>query len=263
MIGRFGFSVSAILSRARARFGVFAARIADYRLFYQLERFTMISQSKFAVNLGIARWYAEVPGAVVECGTWKGGMIAGLANALGCHRDYYLYDSFEGLPPAQACDGEAARRWQADKTSPGYFDNCKASENDAREAMEFVGVFDARIVKGWFRDTLPEAHFPEGIAILRMDADWYEPTLEILNHLFRLVNRGGVIIIDDYHMWEGCSRAVHEFLATNHCAERINERFGVCYITKVAERVVEPTTATYSTPRVRGVGRKGAPLPAN
>ena len=236
MIGRWGFSVADIFSRLGGKLGVLTTRLADYRLFYRLEKFTMISQSKFAVNLEIARWFSHVPGAVVECGTWKGGMIAGIATALGSHREYFLFDSFEGLPPAQpSMDGEAALRWQADTASPNYFENCKAAEDDAREAMKFAGVSDARIFKGWFRDTLPDAEFPDGIAILRLDADWYEPTMEILDHLFKFVRKDGVIIIDDYHTWEGCSRAVHDFLAKHRCVERINERFGVCYIRKLTD----------------------------
>ena len=37
--------------------------------------------------------------AIVECGCWKGGMSAALIEIGGFQRDYYFFDSFEGLPP--------------------------------------------------------------------------------------------------------------------------------------------------------------------
>ena len=49
-------------------------------------------------------------------------------------RDYVLFDSFEGLPPAAEIDGENAIAWQADTTSPEYFDNCTAGEEVARDS---------------------------------------------------------------------------------------------------------------------------------
>src|SRR5690348_7511798 len=69
---------------------------------------TMIPASTYAKNLMIAENYIRsVPGCVVECGTWRGGMIAGIADVLGAERDYFLFDSFEGLPAAGEIDGTA------------------------------------------------------------------------------------------------------------------------------------------------------------
>jgi hypothetical protein len=160
-------------------------------------------------------------------------MVAGMASVLGNTRNYYLFDSFQGLPPAKEIDGESAISWQSDTTSPSYFDNCTASEQDAKRAMELAGIHNSKIEKGWFQDTLPKAEFSEGIAILRMDADWYDSTMDILNNLFQAINKGGVILIDDYYTWDGCSKAVHDFLSKHQCVERINSHNGVCFIEKV------------------------------
>jgi O-methyltransferase len=197
------------------------ARLMYDRLYRRYAGFTMIPRRVYKCNLALVSRFAHVPGDVVECGTWKGGMIAGIAELLGPRRRYHLYDSFEGLPPAKAIDGEAALKWQANTTSARYFDNCRASEEDATQAMALAGV-DYKLHKGWFEATLPGSIFPSGIAILRMDADWYESTITILNHVFMAVNRGGCIIIDDYHTWDGCSKAVHDFLSRNQRCERID-----------------------------------------
>ena len=201
---------------------------AIYRKF---QTFTMIPGDVYVANLELVHRFASVRGSVVECGTWKGGMIAGIAELVGGDRRYLLFDSFQGLPPAQTIDGPAALSWQCDTTSPRYFDNCTASEEDARRAMELAGV-PAAIKKGWFRDTLPVTPFHEGIAVLRLDADWYDSTMEVLNNLFRRVVEGGVVIVDDYYTWDGCSKAVHDYLSQNRCAERIQTYKGVCFLVK-------------------------------
>jgi len=191
-------------------------------VFSRFKAHTVLRFDDYCANLRLANRFKHLPGAIVECGTWKGGMIAGIAYLFGTARSYYLFDSFEGLPPAKEIDGERALRWQVDTESPRYFDNCRASIEDAREAMERAGVYDARIVKGWFEDTLPGAAFDDGISVLRMDADWYESTMCILDNLFQHVVPGGCVIVDDYHCWEGCAKAIHDFLSRNQRAERIN-----------------------------------------
>ncbi len=197
-------------------------RIQDLRIHRRVKNYTMIPRKGYCANLRLARRFLRIPGAIVECGTWKGGMSAGMASVFGKDRQYFLYDSFEGLPEAKIIDGEAAQQWQADKNSPHYYNNCKASAEDARLAMASVGVANANILKGWFEQTLPHAKFQQGIALLRMDGDWYDSTICILNHLFPQVNPGGCVVIDDYHCWEGCSKAVHDYLSRCQRPERVN-----------------------------------------
>ena len=86
-------------------------------------------------NSKLAKMAIDVEGIVVECGVWRGGAIASIAEVLGPDRHYFLFDSFEGLPPADDIDGESAAAWQADTSSPDYHDNCSAEERWAREAM--------------------------------------------------------------------------------------------------------------------------------
>jgi len=144
-------------------------------LYRKYKQYTMIPEGAYFDNLRLATRVAAIEGNIVECGTWRGGMIAGIAEVLGSQRRYYLCDSFQGLPPAKEIDGEAARNWQADTASPGYHNNCLASEEDVRAAMSMSPASDYKILKGWFEETLPT--FPgEPIALLRMDADWYDST---------------------------------------------------------------------------------------
>jgi hypothetical protein len=71
---------------------------------------------------------------------------------------------------------------------------------------------EVKNIKYHVGDILQNTVFPEKIAILRLDTDWYESTAFELKHFYDKVVPGGVIIIDDYGHWMGCRRAVDEFL---------------------------------------------------
>ena len=191
----------------------------------------MVPKSVYLLNLLLVDQVKHIPGLIVECGVWKGGLIAGIAKILGNSRKYILFDSFEGLPPAQDIDGETAKKWQADTESPTYFDNCTAAEADAQTAMAMSGVDNYSIVKGWFDNTLDAYTWDSPIAVLRLDGDWYDSTLTCLNSLFPRVAKGGIIIIDDYYTWDGCSKAVHDYLSQEQRTERIAQFYNrVCYL---------------------------------
>ena len=158
----------------------------------------------------------------------------GHLRLLGDDERYFLFDSFEGMPPAKEIDGPAALAWQAaqaEKNSPAYFDNCAAERKWADEAMALAGTRRYHAIQGWFDQTLPGFVPPEPIAILRLDADWYDSVKVCLNCLFPRMARGGVVIVDDYRTWDGCSRAVHDYLSEQKSAVRISQfRDNVCYL---------------------------------
>jgi len=194
--------------------------------------FTMVPEQVYVRNLAIAERISGLDGCIVECGVWRGGMIAGLADMLGSERSYYLLDSFQGLPKAQEIDGESAREWQENVNSPNFYDNCCAPEEYARKAMSISKARNYSLYPGWFEDTLPNFKPDKEIALLRLDADWYESTTLCLNYLFNLVAKGGLIILDDYYDWDGCSKAVHDFLSVNSRNEKIDSFNGICFLVK-------------------------------
>ena len=136
-----------------------------------------------------------------------------MAEVLGADRQYFLFDSFEGLPPARDIDGPAAVAWQSDTASPNYYNNCTAAEQEATAAMKLSGATAFSLVKGWFDKTLPQFTPPCQIAVLRLDCDWYDSVRVCMENLYPLVAPGGIVIVDDYYTWDGCARAVNEFIS--------------------------------------------------
>lgn len=200
-------------------------------LFKKYSEYTMVPKDLYMTNLKISYQFKSIPGDIVECGVWKGGMVAGISELIG-NKKAFLFDSFEGLPKAQDIDGKNALVWQNDTYGKYYFDNCTADEHYALQAMALSGIeFESK--KGWFEDTLNDSLSISSISILRLDADWYDSTLVCLKFLFPKVTKGGVIIIDDYFAWDGCSRAVHFYLNSINSISRIQSLGGVAFIRKL------------------------------
>jgi O-methyltransferase len=154
-----------------------------------------------------------VPGAIVECGTWNGGMSAAMATVLP-GRISVLLDSFEGLPVPRDIDGQRSASWGGE---------LKADAAVAYDVMMRTGE-RFEIHPGWFDDTVPDVAAHVGpIAVLRLDGDWYDSTMTCLTHLFPLVTPGGLVILDDYEVWPGCTRAVHDYLSREGRTEPIRQ----------------------------------------
>lgn len=204
-----------------------------YRSLYaKYQPYTMIHQDHFALNLELCNAFKHIEGDYVECGVWRGGMSAAIAEVLGKQKSIHLFDSFEGLPPAKDIDGKEALAWQQNTSSPAYFDNCSAEESFVHEAMKLAKHAHYKTYRGWFEKTL-STYEKNPISILRLDGDWYDSIKTCLNHLFPFVVPGGLIILDDYHTWDGCAKAVHDYLSESQSPSRIYQwKDAIGYIIK-------------------------------
>jgi O-methyltransferase len=199
-------------------------------IYNKYKDFTMIPSLIFIDNVLLCDSINSINGCIVECGVWRGGMIAGIYDYSNLKRKCILFDSFEGLPSVKENDGDAAKTWQESNNGVGLH-NCEAEISFAEKAMKLANSNKHNIVQGWFEQTLPVTKINEPIAVLRLDGDWYDSTMVCLINLYPLVAENGIIIIDDYYAWDGCSRAVHDYLSQNNLPLRISQTTnGVCYI---------------------------------
>lgn len=166
---------------------------------------------------------AQIPGAIVECGVWRGGSMMAVARTLieagDMTRDLFLYDTFDGMPEPGAKDvtytGTSAstlmRNSSKDDPESVW---CYAPIDSVKNALCGIGYSENRIhfVQGMVEDTIPRAA-PEQIALLRLDTDWYQSTRHELIHLYPRLSKGGVLMIDDYGHWDGSRKAVDEWQA--------------------------------------------------
>lgn len=167
---------------------------------------------------------ANVPGAFVECGVWKGGSSAIMALAMKSsrqQRQLHLFDSFEGLPEPGEHDGEMAALYSEGRNGGKLtsINQCSVGLNEVRHLMLDKIKVPERFVHfhvGWFQETVPVIAGRVGsIALLRLDGDWYDSTKICLESLYSLLSPGGIIILDDYFAWEGARKATDEYRASN------------------------------------------------
>lgn len=151
-----------------------------------------------------------VAGDLMECGVWRGGttvFMRGFLKAFGItDRRVWVADSFRG-PPVPSLSQDLG-----EDLSAAQYPALAISLESVRELFERYGLLDSQVqfVPGWFKDTLPEA--PIGpLALLRIDADLYESTQDVLAALYPKVSAGGFVIVDDYHCIPGCRQAVDDY----------------------------------------------------
>jgi hypothetical protein len=202
-------------------------------LYEKYKDFTMLGPVEYATNLALAST-VSTPGCVIECGVWKGGSSAGMAEVLGPDRQYFLFDSYQGHVEPKPVDGPAAMAWQADKSGPWYFDNAVVGTEFADAAMKMSGAKNYQLVKGYFDDTVPGFIPPSKIAVLRIDCDWHAGTMTCLKALFPHLADDGIMIADGYEDWDGYARAIHEYLAGYEAPVRIKQFGELHYLVKGA-----------------------------
>jgi O-methyltransferase len=204
-----------------------AKKLAAVKL---VQPYTMVGFERLINAYDLVRRAEEqrLRGAIVECGVFKGGSAAVMTMASSPQRKVWLFDSFEGLPEPTEEDGAMAIEYSGDRATGALapIGQCVGPLDVVKELFfEKLHVPPSRIEirQGWFQDTLPIAKQEIGpIAVLRLDGDWYDSTKVCLDNLYDLVISGGFVIIDDYGYWEGCRRAVDEFLAARKLDVALN-----------------------------------------
>ena len=180
-----------------------------------------------------------VPGDLIETGVWRGGatifMRATLAALGDTDRRVWVADSFQGLPRPDAdrypADAQLDRRLRMmSKTGLSILNSDRVARmsetiwnrlhdtvlevtiDDVKSNFARYGLLDQQVefLVGWFADTLPSAPI-EKLAVLRLDGDLYESTMDALSALYPKLSVGGYVIVDDYGCIDACRMAVHDY----------------------------------------------------
>lgn len=158
---------------------------------------------------------ADRPGTVVECGVFKGASFSRFAafrqlfSPPGAVR-LIGFDTFGEFPTTG---------FEADHALLAAFVEQAGSTSIGVDQLQ--GLLDGRsvghdveLVAGDLVDTAAAwaaANPDPEITLLHVDVDIYEPSKAIFEHLWPLVAPGGVVILDDYGVWEGETLAFHEY----------------------------------------------------
>jgi hypothetical protein len=162
-----------------------------------------------------------IPGDFMETGVWRGGATIFMRAILKVDnipdRRVWVADSFAGLPKPNI------EKYPADKDDTFHqYSELVVSLDEVKANFRRFDLLDEQVcfLPGWFRDTLPDAPI-DRLAVLRLDGDMYESTMEALVHLYPKVSRGGFIIIDDYGAVAGCRKAVDDYRLKQAAEEEV------------------------------------------
>ncbi|MEH6515141.1 MAG: TylF/MycF/NovP-related O-methyltransferase [Halioglobus sp.] len=174
---------------------------------------TMVGSSRLDnVQLCVERVLEEnIPGDLIETGVWRGGctifMRALLETYADPHRTVWVADSFSGMPKPNSEKYPADRRFDL-----SMWRSLSVSADEVRANFARFGLLDNRVkfLEGFFSETLPSAPI-EQLAIMRLDGDLYESTIDSLNYLYPKLSSGGFVIIDDFFCSAPCKQAVDDY----------------------------------------------------
>lgn len=187
------------------------------QIYDEARRHSCCSQERLNFNVEAVRHanLRGVDGDIVEIGVYQGGsMIAMLrADEEKSGRYYFLYDTFAGMtaPSEVDCDLNGYHATTLMQHSPDV--KCVAGLEDVKKNVlaNLGGVRADRLIFV-VGDVTKTKVLPRKIAVLRLDTDFYTSTKFELEHFYDLVSPGGIVIVDDYGHWQGCKKAVDEFL---------------------------------------------------
>jgi hypothetical protein len=152
-----------------------------------------------------------IPGDLIETGVWRGGASIFMRGILKAHgvtdRRVWVADSFAGLPPA-----DVARYPKEVPVGLHLARDLAVSVDEVKANFARYDLLDAQVcfLQGWFRDTLPAAPI-DRLAVIRLDGDMYESTMDALVHLYPKLETGGFCIVDDWNAVTTCEEAVKDY----------------------------------------------------
>ncbi len=162
-----------------------------------------------------------IPGDFVECGVFRGGnaiLAKMIFDAYRSERKVWLFDTFLGMTKPTPVDIGTST---GEDTLVEYLKMDRGDHNEwvfcpidqVKANFDAAGLLDDRVtfVQGDVLKTLDQPLLPEGIAVLRLDTDWYESTKKELQVLYPRLSVGGVLLIDDYGHFQGAQRATDEY----------------------------------------------------
>lgn len=162
-----------------------------------------------------------IPGDFIETGVWRGGasiMMRAVCKAYGAtDRSVFCADSFEGLPSPDAAFPEDA----GDDHST--YEQLAVSVEQVAANFASYGLLDDQVkfLKGWFKDTLPSVNGT--FAVVRLDGDMYESTIQAIEALYPQLSEGGYLIVDDYGAVKGCKKAIHDYREAHGITDQMHQ----------------------------------------
>ncbi len=186
---------------------------------------TQVNKQEVRIVLEAVAGTLALGGAVVEFGCYTGTTSLFISRFLSMQkipREYFVYDSFEGLPEKTTLDLSPA----GEQFRPGEL---RATKKQFLEHYKKAGLTPPRIVKGWFQDVRPD-QLPERIACAFLDGDYYESVRIPLGLISPRLCTGAQIVVDDYanEALPGAAKALDTWRLSHTSTLRVAHSMAIC-----------------------------------
>ncbi len=196
------------------------------RIWEKTSSYSLLNKGKLFTIINAVDYLEKsaIKGDFVQTGVYQGGSVMmvlfRLKELKSVSRSFFLYDTYEGMPEPTKYDvsffGQKAikkyNKVKLGKSSVGSnWVNASLEEVKKNIKLANYPLNKLHFIKGKIEDTIPKT-IPKKIAFLHLDTDFYESTKHSLQYLYDLVVPGGIVIFDDYFHWQGCKKAIDEFI---------------------------------------------------
>lgn len=195
-------------------------KLPDYSKAFEYENSFYLSSTpgrivKMLAHYELYKMTADIPGAIIECGVFKGVSLIRFTTFRNLFKKTYLkkiiaFDTFEKFPKTKF--GQDKKPRQKFITDAGAESISKKQMIDVLKHKHIYENID--LIKGDITKTVPQylKTYPNlKISLLNLDTDIYEPAVVILNYLFPKILKGGILILDDYGIFPGETKAVNDY----------------------------------------------------
>lgn len=173
--------------------------------------------SKILAHYELFKIVQHLPGAIVECGVFKGVSFTRFAMFRSLFGNVYAkkmigFDTFGEFPKTN---------YKPDKKFRNNFIKDAGIESINKDQllriMEYKGINkNVELIAGDICKTVPEyaKKNPQlKISLLNLDTDIYEPSAVILKYFWNKIVKGGILLLDDYGVFPGETKAIDEFFS--------------------------------------------------
>ena len=208
----------------------------EKKLMQKVKNFTLTNDERIWLIIQAVKVLNQnnINGDIVECGVWKGGnliLFGDLCRKYSLDKTIFGYDTYEVMTEPTSHDvnfyeksaKKNLEKYKNQKKHKNSFWVANDIDDTKKNITNNTDHKKIRLIKGDVLKTLDKKeNLPSSISLLRLDTDFYESTKKELEVLYPLLNKGGILIIDDYGHWKGCRKAVDEYF------ENKNINFFMC-----------------------------------
>lgn len=162
------------------------------RIYNAVRRNTLVDRNRCYALYLLAQQVVDLPGDVLEVGTWRGGTAGIFANVLP-EKTIFLADTFEGVVKSSS--------WEHYRDKAHADTSVELVEDLLRDEL---GATNFQILKGIFPEETGAAVLGLQFSCVYLDVDVYLSTKDAFHFIWAQVVPFGIVAFDDYGFISAC-----------------------------------------------------------